>query len=99
MFWAFCWMELAIRYGGDEFLLLGSYSGEAETKQIMTDVEQTISALGVERKLPFPLSASTGCARIDADAPEDLEYHIRQADQRMYQRKLEKRKARESVHS
>lgn len=92
-------MELAIRYGGDEFLLLGSYPGEAETKQIMMDVEQTISALGAQRKLPFPLSASTGCARIDADAPENLEYHIRQADQRMYQRKMEKRKTRENASS
>ena len=87
-------MELAIRYGGDEFLLLGSFPGEERTKQIMLEVEQTISALGKERELPFSLSASTGCARIEPDAPEDLEYHIRQADQRMYQRKMEKRKNR-----
>lgn len=87
-------MELAIRYGGDEFLLLGSFPGEERTKQIMLEVEQTISALGKERELPFSLSASTGCAKIEPDAPEDLEYHIRQADQRMYQRKMEKRKNR-----
>ena len=88
-------MELAIRYGGDEFLLLGSYPGEERTKQIMLEVEQTISALGKERALLFPLSASTGCARIDADTSENLEYYIRQADQRMYQRKMEKRKNRD----
>ena len=92
-------MELAIRYGGDEFLLLGSYPGEEETKMIMMDVERTISELGAQRQLPFPLSASTGCARIDAAAPENLEYHIRQADQRMYQRKLEKRKNRDTSNS
>ena len=85
-------MEMAIRYGGDEFLLLGSYPGEERAKRIMQEVEQTVSELGEERALPFPLSASTGCARIDADTPENLEYHIRQADQRMYQRKIEKRK-------
>ena len=84
-------MEFAVRYGGDEFLLLGSCPGSEGAKEIMAQVEQTISELGQARGLPFPLSASTGCAEIEADAEADLESFIRQADQRMYQRKMQKR--------
>lgn len=86
------WLDFAVRYGGDEFLLLGTDPGLTETDRIMAQVEQTISNLGEERNLPFPLSASTGCAIIPEDSPESLEYHIRQADQRMYQRKQQKKK-------
>lgn len=84
-------LDFAVRYGGDEFLLLGTDPGREQTGEIMQEVEQTITQLGIQRNLPFRLSASTGCASICADTTEDMEYHIRQADQRMYQRKMQKR--------
>ena len=85
-------LDFAVRYGGDEFLLLGTYPGEAETLQIMQEVERTITELGSRKQLPFPLSASTGAAEIPPDASSDLEAFIRQADQRMYKRKTEKKR-------
>lgn len=87
-------LDFVVRYGGDEFLLLGTYPGEAETEQIMQEVEKTITALGLELKLPFLLSASTGSAEIPPDDPEGLESFIRLADQRMYEHKMEKRRTR-----
>lgn len=86
-------MEFAVRYGGDEFLLLGTCPNPEETKRIMAQVEQTISELGVSRGLPFPLTASTGSAEIAPDAQGEIEAFIRQADQRMYQRKMQKRES------
>lgn len=81
-------MEFAVRYGGDEFLMLGDDPGMEQTAAIMEQVERTITEQGRQRKLPFELTASTGCSQVPPGAGENLEHYIRLADQHMYDRKM-----------
>lgn len=85
------YLDFAVRYGGDEFLLLGTYPGEEKTRQIMQAVEDTITVKAAEHAIPFHLTASTGYAEIKPDAADNLEYHIKCADQKMYENKMKKR--------
>lgn len=85
-------LDFAVRYGGDEFLLLGSYPGPSETQRIMTAVETRITELGRSRKLPFELTVSTGYTEVEPDNREGLEHHIHCADQMMYEKKQRNRK-------
>lgn len=86
------YLDFAVRYGGDEFLLLGTYPGEEAAERIMAAVEAEISARAASHNIPFHLTASTGYAEITPDATDSLENHIRRADQHMYQNKQKKRK-------
>lgn len=85
------YLDFAVRYGGDEFLLLGTYPGQDQAKRIMDAVESEITSRAAERKIPFHLTASTGYTEIRPDATDSLEYHIKCADQHMYENKLKKR--------
>lgn len=86
-----CHMELAVRLGGDEFLMMGFDRGEEEMEQVCRELSAAIQMLGAERKLPFPLSASVGFVSIPPQSREPLEHHIRLADQKMYQQKMQRK--------
>lgn len=85
------YLDFAVRYGGDEFLLLGTYPGREAAKKIMDAVESEITSRAAERNIPFQLTASTGYTEIRPDATDSLEYHIKCADQHMYENKMKKR--------
>lgn len=85
------YLDFAIRYGGDEFLLLGTFPGEQTAQKIMDAVETEITSRAEKYRVPFHLTASTGFAEITPDATDSLEKHIRCADQHMYENKMKKR--------
>lgn len=84
-----------LRYGGDEFLLMGSCDSEDEAAAIQTQIERRIEAYNSSGSLPAELSASIGHIISSPDEPElGMEDYIRTADKMMYRIKQERKKGR-----
>lgn len=77
---------LAIRYGGDEFLILGNnqnYKGEKYEEIISMTIKKKTSIM----QLPYNLSASVGSYVVPPSSMMSLEEAIKQVDQIMYAKK------------
>ena len=77
---------LCIRYGGDEFLVVGNsknYNGEDYCKMITQMVLKKSSTM----HLPYNLSASVGTLSVPANSPLSLEEAIEEVDEIMYEQK------------
>lgn len=84
-----------LRYGGDEFLLMGSCDSEDEAAAIQTQIERRIEAYNSSGALPAELSASIGHIISSPDELElGMEDYIRTADKMMYRIKQERKKGR-----
>ncbi len=84
-----------LRYGGDEFLLMGSCDSEDEAAAIQTQIERRIEAYNSSGALPVELSASIGHIISSPDELElGMEDYIRTADKMMYRIKQERKKGR-----
>lgn len=82
--------ELAMRYGGDEFVILGE-QGNNDRLAHLTDKLQKEINLWNQKNKQFRLSASIGSSRFMAEEIEDLNKLIEQADRRMYEEKRRKK--------
>lgn len=78
--------DAAIRWGGDEFLLVFPYARENEIKRRLGE---TLSSAGLRRSDGAPLTFSVGVASLPRDLASDAADLVRLADQRMYEAKLE----------
>lgn len=84
-----------LRYGGDEFLLMGSCDSEDEAAAIQTQIERRIEAYNSSGALPAELSASIGhIISSPAELELGMEDYIRTADKMMYRIKQERKKGR-----
>ena len=79
------WM--AVRYGGDEFLVIGSVTGETDVNYLSERICSTVEKRGEELRLPYKLSASSGFLITDPTSNETLEDYIETADKYMYENK------------
>lgn len=77
--------DLAVRFGGDEFLLFLPRTGLREARNIMKRMEGLLSRLGDFLELPFPVRVSYGLAELGPG--QDFEEAVRMADRDMYRRK------------
>ncbi len=77
--------DLAVRFGGDEFLLFLPRTGLKEARAMMKRMEELLSGLGAFLELPFPLRVSYGLAELGPG--EDLEKAVQIADRDMYRQK------------
>jgi len=85
--------DVAVRLGGDEFLLILHDCTEEQAVPLICRIERRLEQMTVIERRPYQLSASFGVARYDPDrhaTPEDL---VRDADNRMYAAKHLKRTA------
>lgn len=84
-----------LRYGGDEFLLMGSCDNEDEAANIQKQIEKKIDAYNSSGMLPAALSASIGHIISSPDEPKMvMEDYIRMADKMMYRIKQERKRER-----
>jgi len=78
---------IAIRYGGDEFLVIGECCDEELVKNMVARLEQSITEQVAHMSLPFKLSASCGYIMTDPDSSSTLAEYIKRADDIMYAHK------------
>lgn len=79
------WM--AVRYGGDEYILIGVCEDESALQYISERVASTITKRGDELKLPYRLTASAGYMMTDSSTKKSLEEYVIAADEYMYKNK------------
>jgi len=77
---------VAVRYGGDEFLVFGPLMGQ-DIDYLCERMSGTVEKRGEEMKLPYKLSASCGYLIIEPDSDKSLEEFIEVADKHMYANK------------
>ena len=75
---------IAVRYGGDEFILVGECQSEAEAETLKNHLSSNLDILIGRHDLHFPLSASFGAVVIHPGESYDLEEYLRKADEAMY---------------
>ena len=74
-----------IRYGGDEFLMMGTCESDKEAELIKEKIENKISDYNKTNQLPATLSASIGYIIAEPNTLEyDIDYYISRADEIMY---------------
>ena len=78
---------IAIRYGGDEYLIIGECDDENEVKELVAHMEEGIKKQVRRMSLPFELSASCGYIMTDPTSSLTLAEYIKQADDVMYEHK------------
>ena len=85
--------DLAIRYGGDEFLILSHDTSAALWEERRKEINQRLEDISVRQQLPYRLGVSLGYAVSTLDTPLSIEKSLELADRAMYENKKE-RKAR-----
>ncbi|MBO5155197.1 MAG: GGDEF domain-containing protein [Eubacterium sp.] len=83
---------ICIRYGGDEFLVMGTCENEEMASSIQCEIEKRIRASVPACDVPVKLSASIGyILTSQSDTERSLEEYISQADRMMYQIKKKRK--------
>lgn len=75
---------IAVRFGGDEFIMVGSCNNKHEAEYLQERLEFNLQKIIEERNLCFPLSASFGSVVMDPEENYSLEEYLRKADEAMY---------------
>lgn len=81
--------EAVCRLGGDEFLLISPEADMEKLENRMEEKSRRFSENGKDE--PYPQGFSFGCARMDYTA-DTMDSLIKRADERMYERKMKKKK-------
>ena len=79
--------DVAIRYGGDEFIILLANTKKAIVEKVINRVKENIRKRGKEENIHIEISAGTACS----DSINKLEKVITMADYNMYKEKKEKK--------
>lgn len=75
---------LAVRFGGDEFILVGECSTAEKAEELKQQLSANLEAVKQERRLCFPLTASFGAVIMNPEENYTLEEYLRKADEAMY---------------
>lgn len=84
--------SLAMRYGGDEFVIFGSCAGEGMLERLVAALREGMQRRNRRSKTSCELKASIGVSRYHAREIESLDSLIGQADREMYEEKRMKHK-------
>ena len=82
--------EVAMRYGGDEFVIIGEQRGR-RMEELIDRIHAKMDAWNRTGR-EFTMSASIGGTCFAAEKIEELDVRIEEADKRMYQEKKEKKR-------
>jgi len=75
---------IAVRYGGDEFIMVGECRNAEEADMISENLREELESLKNKRRLNFDLSVSTGSVVMYPEEKNNLEEYLRRADEAMY---------------
>ena len=78
---------IAVRFGGDEFLVIGDVKNEEGAQSFKEDVLESVSKFNHEGNWPFRLSVSCGYIISDEGEYKPLQDYIKEADDFMYETK------------
>lgn len=88
---------LAMRYGGDEFVVFGTYEKEEEVDYLIHGIQSSMELRNKSGKNEFTLSASIGVSKYLANEIKELSELIDVADMKMYEQKKKKREERKKL--
>ncbi len=83
---------IVVRYGGDEFLMVGECSGSEKPQQLLDEILSELDRTAMEMQLPYTLKAGVGYVMISPEESLNLSDCLRRADEAMY---LMKKKQKE----
>lgn len=78
---------IAVRYGGDEFIMVGECRDKEEAEEIKKQLYENLEKIKSQMDISFPLSASFGAVVMNPGENYSLEEYLRKADEAMYQMK------------
>ncbi len=76
---------IAIRFGGDEFLIMGQSNHADNIDAVKNKIVNEVKNKGKEAQYPFYLSVSCGYLKFVPDSNKTLDSYIKQADEAMYE--------------
>ncbi len=75
---------IIVRYGGDEFLMVGECTDEQHPVRLLRDISDHLEKTAQQMKLPYPLKAGVGFVLVEPDEELDLSECLKKADEAMY---------------
>ena len=78
---------IGVRFGGDEFLVIGSVNSGEEADKFRDTINNTLDRVNKDGVWPFRLSVSSGYILSDKESKKTLTEYIKEADNLMYETK------------
>jgi len=75
---------IVVRYGGDEFLMVGEYSSEEHPSKMIQEINDLLQITAEKMQLPYSLKTGIGYVIIDANESLNLSECLKKADEAMY---------------
>lgn len=82
------------RTGGDEFVLVQSYSSDEDARKQLRNMRKQLQEEGKRMNLPFALGISVGSVVTDPASDQTYSDYVKIADEKMYKDKLARRASR-----
>ena len=83
--------QVAIRYGGDEFLIIIPNGTVKNCYLLFDEINQNIQLLRKAKKIKYPVNISVGISRSSLKDAKKIKSALKKADRKMYEHKLIKR--------
>lgn len=75
---------IVVRYGGDEFLMVGECEAGREPEVLLKEIDETLEKTREQMQLPYPLKAGLGYVVISPEEKLNLSDCLKRADEAMY---------------
>lgn len=75
---------IVVRYGGDEFLMVGEFSEERHPYTLTKEINSSLKATVTKMQLPYELKIGIGYVIVEANESLNLSEYLKRADEAMY---------------
>ncbi len=79
---------IIVRYGGDEFIMVGEYSDKTLPEQLLQDIGIHLEQTCLQMQLPYELRIGVGYVLVEPDKQLNLSEYLKLADDAMYLSKM-----------
>lgn len=87
--------KIAVRYGGDEFVIIGQVEDGSEAEMFKKTLEKALELANSGDEHPYQLEASIGYVLTDPKSKRELDTYVEEADSLMYEVKKRNKKQRQ----